>query len=243
MHPSRGEVVLEIGPGEGALTEFIAETECTLVLVDLDHRVVDAMNKRFGDRVTMVHQDILTVDPADIARKFQVDRLRVVGNIPYYITSPIIFHFLDSRLSIQDVTLMVQREVGRRIAARPGSKDYGIVSVIVQMLADVEVLFDVQPGSFYPRPSVTSSVVHLTMLPRLRFPLVDEPAFRKVVRTAFGKRRKTLRNSLRDLGEIGLEDISPGTLSRRPEELMLEEFALLANTLAHRLSTVSHITR
>ncbi len=232
--PARGEVVLEIGPGEGALTEFLAATECTLVLVDLDRRVVEAMRERFGNRAAIVQQDILTVDPSAVAQEHGVLRLRVVGNIPYYITTPIFFHFLDRRTAVQDLTLMMQREVGRRVAAAPGSKEYGIVSVIAQMHADVEVLFDVQPGSFFPRPTVTSTVIRVQMLPSPRFPLNDEGYFRKVVRTAFGKRRKTLRNSLRDLGEEGLREIDAGTLARRPEDLTVEEFALLSNQLARR---------
>ncbi len=236
--PQRGDVVLEIGPGEGALTGFLAATECTLILVDLDRRVIDVMRERFGDRAEILHQDILTIDPLAVAREHHVPRLRVVGNIPYYITTPIFFHFLDRRSAVQDLTLMMQREVGRRVAAAPGSKEYGIVSVIAQMHANVDVLFDVQPGSFFPRPTVMSTVVRVQMLPSTRYALSDERFFRKVVRTAFGKRRKTLRNSLRDLGEGDLVEIDPATLSRRPEQLTVEEFADLSNTLANRFAVL-----
>ena len=236
--PQRGDVVLEIGPGEGALTGFLAATECTLVLVDLDVRVIAIMRERFGDRAAILHQDILSLDPLAVALEHHVPRIRVVGNIPYYITTPIFFHFLDRRAAVQDLTLMMQREVGRRVAATPGSKEYGIVSVIAQMHADVDILFDVLPGSFFPRPTVMSTVVRVRMLPAPRFPVTDERYFRKVVRTAFGKRRKTLRNSLRDLGDVGLEKIDRATLSRRAEELTVEEFSHLANTLADRVAVL-----
>jgi len=236
LGPRHDDVVLEIGPGEGALTELLAATECTLVLVDLDLRVVEAMRNRLPGRVEILHRDILTVDPAIIARDHARSRLRIVGNIPYYITTPILFHFLDARESVEDLILMMQREVGRRIVASPDSKEYGILSVISQMHADVEALFDVQPGSFFPRPAVTSTVIRLRMLPRPRYELQDERAFRKIVRTAFNKRRKTLRNSLRDLGVGDVEAIDADMLSRRPEQLTLEEFARLSNALAHRLA-------
>lgn len=232
MCPTADDVVLEIGPGEGALTGCLAETGCRLIIVDIDSRVTDAMRARFGGRLEIVQQDILTVDPSHVAADHGVERIRVVGNIPYYITSPILFHFLDRRSAVRDLVLMVQKEVGRRIVSGPGSKEYGIVSVIVQMFADVEALFDVQPGSFYPRPKVTSTVVRISMLPRPRFDITDESAFRKIVRTAFGKRRKTLRNSLRDLRGVDLNGIDAGTLSRRPEDLTVEEFARLSNVLA-----------
>jgi 16S rRNA (adenine1518-N6/adenine1519-N6)-dimethyltransferase len=230
--PLPGEVVLEIGPGEGALTALLIETGCRLILVDLDPRVVAVMQQRYGSSATVLHGDILDSDPAVLSAAHGVERLRVVGNIPYYITSPILFHFLDHRASVKDLTMMVQREVGRRIAAAPGSKEYGIVSVIAQFFADVTLLFDVQPGSFHPRPSVTSSVVRLTMRPEPRFPVSDEAFFRRVVRTTFGQRRKTLRNSLRGLGDVRLESIDERTLARRPEELSGEEFALLSNALS-----------
>jgi 16S rRNA (adenine1518-N6/adenine1519-N6)-dimethyltransferase len=231
VNPGAGDLVLEIGPGEGALTKYLAETPARLLLVDIDARVVARMRESYGARAEVWQQDILEVDPRAVARAHGVQRLRVIGNIPYYITAPILFHFLDHREAVRDLTIMLQREVAQRLVAGPGSKAYGIVSVIAGVLADAELLFDVQPGSFYPRPAVTSSVVRLTMLERPRFVLRDERFFRTVVRTAFGKRRKTLRNSLRSLPGIDLGPVDPLTLARRPEELSGEELAGLANLL------------
>src|SRR5512140_389063 len=196
--PRPGDVVLEFGPGEGALTGHLVASGAELILVELDKRSVmriRALSERPGVQVR--HQHVLTVDLDGLAAAAGTERLRVVGNIPYYITSPILFHVLDNRRRVRDLTTMVQKEVARRLVAVPRTKAYGIVSVFCQLFADVEILFDVQPGSFHPRPDVTSSVVRLVMLDGPRYALRDEQFFRGMVRSVFGKRRKTLRNALR----------------------------------------------
>ncbi|RPH33979.1 ribosomal RNA small subunit methyltransferase A, partial [bacterium] len=220
--PRPGDVVLEIGPGEGALTKHLAASGARLVLVELDERAVLQMRGLYeGAGVQVLHQDVLTVDLDLLADSMSTERLRVVGNIPYYITSPILFHVLDNRRRVRDLTMMVQREVARRLAAVPRTKAYGILSVFCQLFADVEILFDVQPGSFHPRPDVTSSVVRLMMLDGPRFALRDEQFFRGMVRSVFGKLRKTLRNALRyfldDDPAAAVPDAS--ILQRRPEDL------------------------
>lgn len=227
--PSAGDTVLEIGPGEGALTHDLAARAGRLIVVDIDERVIRSMEEVFSDgSVVILHRDVLTLDLNDLATQY--GPIRVVGNIPYNITSPILFHTLDHRAAVRDVTLLMQREVARRLVAGPGTKDYGILSIMCQFVADVSVLFDVSPNVFYPRPEVTSSLVRLRMLPTSRFPVTDEVFFRTMVRGVFGKRRKTLRNSLRYL----LPDIPPlpeVDLQRRPEDLTLAELAHLANLL------------
>jgi 16S rRNA (adenine1518-N6/adenine1519-N6)-dimethyltransferase len=234
LDPRPGDVVLEIGPGEGALTKHLVASGAKLVLVELDERAVARMRvlyERLGVRV--IHQDVLTVDLNTLAASAGTERLRVVGNIPYYITSPILFHVLDNRHRVRDLTMMVQREVARRLAAVPRTKAYGILSVFCQLFADVEILFDVQPGSFHPRPDVTSSVVRLVMLDGPRYALRDEQFFRGMVRSVFGKRRKTLRNALRyfidDDPAAAVPDVS--ILQRRPEDLTLQETVELSNVL------------
>ena len=227
--PSAGDTVLEIGPGEGALTRDLAVRAGRLIIVDIDERVIRAMEEIFSDGSVMIlHRDVLTLDLHDLAARY--GPIRVVGNIPYNITSPILFHALDHRAAVRDVTLLMQREVARRLVAGPGTKDYGILSIMCQFVADVSVLFDVSPNVFYPRPEVTSSLVRLRILPAPRFPVADEVFFRTMVRGVFGKRRKTLRNSLRYI----LPDIPPlpdVDLQRRPEDLTLAELAHLANLL------------
>jgi 16S rRNA (adenine1518-N6/adenine1519-N6)-dimethyltransferase len=160
-------------------------------------------------------------------------RLRIVGNIPYRITTPILFFVLENRKHIRDATLMMQREVARRLAATPGSKDYGILSVFSRMAADVHILFDVRPTAFTPQPRVVSSVIHLDFLDEPRCRVNDEEFFRRMVRAVFNKRRKTLRNSLTYF--LGSPPDRPGLpvdLSRRPEDLSLEELVALSNSLA-----------
>ena len=228
------DVVLEIGPGEGALTRHLAASGARLVLVELDERAVGRMRELYGGSgVQVLHQDVLTVDLDALAASMGTERLRVVGNIPYYITSPILFHVLDNRHRVRDLTMMVQKEVARRLAAVPRTKEYGILSVFCQLFADVEILFDVQPGSFHPRPDVTSSVVRLVMLDRPRYALRDEQFFREMVRSVYGKRRKTLRNALRYFLNADPAAAVPDAsiLQRRPEDLTIEETVGLSNFL------------
>jgi 16S rRNA (adenine1518-N6/adenine1519-N6)-dimethyltransferase len=158
-----------------------------------------------------------------------------VGNIPYNITTPILFHVLDNRLAVYDLTIMVQREVGRRMVAEPGSRDYGILSVFCAYFSLARAAFEVSPGVFYPKPEVTSVLMNLTMRERPDLAASDETFFREMVRSVFGKRRKTLRNSLRYFLQprgIDLPDLP--VLHRRPEELPLRELVELSNTLFAR---------
>ena len=228
--PGPQDTVVEIGPGEGALTHELAARAGKLIVVELDDRAIDRLRLDLsGTTVEILHEDILRVDLSAIAARG--GRLRVVGNIPYNITTPILFHLLEHRADIRDAVLMMQREVAVRLAASPGNKDYGILSVMCQFFAEVDVLFEVSPHVFYPRPAVTSALVHVTMRAAPRAAVDDEAFFRAMVRAVFGKRRKTLRNSLRYFLEEeppgGLED----TLRRRPEELSIEELAELSNRL------------
>jgi 16S rRNA (adenine1518-N6/adenine1519-N6)-dimethyltransferase len=162
--------------------------------------------------------------------------VRVIGNIPYNITTPILFHLLDQRQAVRDALIMMQREVARRLVAGPGTKEYGIPSIFFRVHADVAIVFDVAAGAFFPRPKVTSSVVRVVPLASPRYVIADEPFFRRMVRFVFGQRRKTLRNSLRAfLASEGQSMADIAGLERRPEELTAEEHVGLANTL-HRLS-------
>jgi 16S rRNA (adenine1518-N6/adenine1519-N6)-dimethyltransferase len=222
------DVVLEIGPGEGALTKYLADAVGRLIVVDLDERVVARMRVMFPD-AEVVHGDVLDVNLSEIARSHRKD-LRIVGNIPYNITSPILFHLLDHRATVTDATLMVQKEVAQRLAGRPRTKEYGILSVLFQFFTEVKILFDVSRNAFYPKPDVMSSVIHLTMLKKPRYRVTDEQAFRSMVRSLFGKRRKMLRSSLKYFCEehgYGLpEDLD---LTKRPEELSVDALVQLSN--------------
>ena len=230
--PKTTDVVVEIGPGEGALTKYLVTAVRRLVVVDLDERVIQRLAQQFpAERMQVVHGDFLETDLDALALAAGAD-LRIVGNIPYNITSPILFHLLDHRTHVHDVTMMMQREVARRLVAGPRTKEYGILSVFTQLFSDATHLFDVPPTVFYPKPDVTSSVIQLQMRLIPRYPLRDEGTFRRMVRTVFGKRRKMLRNTLKEFVEKeGLALPKGFDLEQRPEDLTVAQLAALSNAL------------
>lgn len=231
IHPN--DLVLEIGPGEAALTKHLAQLTDRLIVVDVDRRVIERMQEMYPNgEVEVQHSDFLQSDFAAILQERDSATLRIVGNIPYNITSPILFHILDNRSHVSDATLMIQKEVARRLVAQPGTKDYGILAVSCQIFTDVGLLFDVSPKCFFPSPKVTSSVIRMTILPQPRYTLHDEAFFRGMVRAVFGKRRKTLRNSLSYFLDPLPSIPERFDLSRRPEDLSLRELAELGNILA-----------
>ena len=221
------DLLVEIGPGQGALTKHLVGRTAGLTVIEVDQRAIHLLQDSFGDDITIVHADVRTVSLGEIARS---GSLRVVGNIPYNITSEILFWLLDAREHVRDATLMVQLEVAQRFVAGIETKAYGILSIYLQLYARTELLFKVSRNSFFPRPDVDSAVV------RLRFnhdlPQFDEQLFRAIVRGTFGKRRKTLRNSLRFMG-FSDEQLDGCTLdlSRRPENLVVEDFLELTRQL------------
>jgi 16S rRNA (adenine1518-N6/adenine1519-N6)-dimethyltransferase len=179
IDPQPADVMLEIGPGGGALTKYLAPLVRMLIAVDVDKRVIERMREVFPDgSIQLLHHDVLEIDLQYLARQHG-QRLRIVGNIPYNITSPILFHVLDNRSSVHDAVFMMQREVARRLVAVPHTKEYGILSVFCQLFTNVQLLFDVSPHAFFPRPEVTSSLVRLTVLgePRYSKKEKDAPQF------------------------------------------------------------------
>ncbi len=230
VSPQPEDTLVEIGPGEGVLTKYFASSCRRLIVVDIDERVVRRMHAVYPKgEIEIRHEDFLETDLA--ALRSGGTELRIVGNIPYNITTPILFHILDNRVHVRDAMLMMQREVAKRLIAQPRTKDYGILAVFTQMFTRVKVLFDVSPSCFFPVPGVTSSVVHLRVRERPLYVLEDEKFFRRMVRAVFGKRRKTLRNSLGYFLEKGPVVPPSFDLSKRPEELSLEQLADLANAL------------
>lgn len=232
LHVQPHDIVLEIGPGEGALTKYLATQNRNLIVVDIDERVVKKMRADYlHNEIEILHQDFLETNFSAILKTKHADKLRIVGNIPYNITSPILFHILDNRTHVSDATLMMQKEVAKRLVGKPNTKDYGILSVFCQLFADVELLFDVSAKCFFPPPKVTSSVVRLRMLPQTRFALADEGFFRAMVRGIFGMRRKTLRNSLGFFLDPLPDLPAKFDLRKRPEQLSLQQIAELSNEL------------
>jgi len=236
-----GETVLEIGPGAGALTRHLHQRGAHLVLVELDPRAVEVLRTEVvTPGVELIEADILATDLKAIASRFPGPTLRVVGNIPYNITSPILFYLLDNRRLISDAMLMMQREVARRLVAHPGTKDYGILSILTQFYARTSTLFDVTPAAFVPPPAVTSTVVRLEMRPHPLVHARDEDHFRRMVRAVFSQRRKTLRNSLRILLGDAVRTLPASLpLERRPEELAVEELVALSDALLDHIAEPS----
>ncbi|MDF9407092.1 16S rRNA (adenine(1518)-N(6)/adenine(1519)-N(6))-dimethyltransferase RsmA [Pelotomaculum isophthalicicum JI] len=243
---SAGDLVVEIGPGLGALTARIARSAGKVLAVEVDRGLLPLLAEVVegaGD-VEIIHGNALEIDFDNLVLIKTGGRFgrgsgqyKLVANLPYYITSPLLINILQERYNLSRMVVMVQSEVADRLGAAPGTKDYGVLSVIVQYFTDVKVLFRVPRTVFYPSPAVDSAVVRLILRPPLE-PVQDEKTFFKVVRAAFGKRRKTLLNSLTDSG-FGIEKevwravlessaIDPG---RRGETLCLAEFARLTGCL------------
>lgn len=226
------DLVVEIGPGPGALTRLLADA-CRLTAVEVDRRAVERLQEEFAGRIAIVESDILKIPANDLVGNGRT--FRVVGNIPYYITSDILFWVIDQRHMITDATLMIQDEVADRLVAKPRTKAYGILSVFAQHYAVPRRLFGVSRNCFYPRPDVDSAVVRLDLRPDVT--IVDDALFRTVVRGTFGKRRKTIRNGLGYAGipkEV-IADLGP-VADRRPEELTPEDFVRLTEDV-HRKRT------
>jgi 16S rRNA (adenine1518-N6/adenine1519-N6)-dimethyltransferase len=243
--PSDDECVLEIGPGPGLMTALIAERAGFVIAVDKDRKMLDVARREHEDveNVRWHEGDILEFDLGsglrDIPSRLRGRPVKVAGNLPYNISSPILFWILKNRDLISRAIVMVQREVALRIAARPGGKDYGTLSVRTQAYASARRLFDVSPGNFVPPPEVDSSVVELDFAGGASKKPGDDALFEAVVRAAFGKRRKTIRNALAGLAPGGLSaealldalDRAGIDAVRRPETVSVEEFVRLSSIL------------
>ncbi|MBU4370426.1 MAG: ribosomal RNA small subunit methyltransferase A [Proteobacteria bacterium] len=230
--PAEDETIVEIGAGLGFMTEELAKRAGRVIAIEVDPRLVSVLRERFAgqERVEVVQMDVLKYD---FSSACPGGRVKVVGNIPYHISSPILFRLLDFRRSISLMILMFQKELADRIAAPPGTKDYGIPSVIVARYTRVVSAMTVPPTCFYPMPDVVSSVLRIEVLREPELP--DGALFAKIVRAAFARRRKTLWNNLRGIGlpeeMVDRVFIQSGIdRTRRAETLSVEEFSLLTKT-------------
>ena len=229
LHFHHGDVVIEIGSGQGALTRHLIKQPIALIGIELDKRAIELLQQSVGGNMTIIHANVLDVSLQEIFDKHQ-KKLRIVGNIPYYLTSDILFWVFDAHAVVLDTTLMIQFEVAQRLVAPPKNKEYGILSIFTQFYTQCEMLFKVSRNCFFPKPDVDSALVRLRFKEQL--PKCNEQLFRSLVRATFGKRRKTLRNGLKYLGHTdALLDQIQFDLNRRPEELSIDEFIFLTNTL------------
>lgn len=227
FNPKEEDNVIEIGPGQGALTSLLSQTVKNYKAVEIDKRVIDDLRTGFPE-VEFINEDFLEIDLS----KFSGDKkLRVIGNIPYNITSPIIFKLIEEREFVSDAIMMVQYEVAKRITGKPRTKDYGILSVLTNYFADTEFCFKIPPTVFYPKPNVDSAIVSFKFGKSTPSD-VDDKLFVKVVKAAFGNRRKTLKNSLSNnsFGNLDLASL-PCDLTRRAEELTIEQFVELTKLI------------
>ena len=232
------DVALEIGPGNGVLTDHLLQKINHLIAVELDHESIPVLRQRFaqaldlpkkGKSFELLHQDILKMDFANLTEKY--DQLAIIGNFPYNISSQIIFKLLENRSFIPFLAGMFQKEVAERIAAQEGSKTYGILSVLTQAFYQVDYQFTVEKEAFFPPPKVTSAVITLQQLDQPKIS-EDIPLFFQVVKKGFQQRRKTLRNSLKTL-DLSDDLKQDSIFAMRPEQLSVPQFVELTKKIAN----------
>lgn len=231
-----GEPVLEVGPGIGTLTQGLAQSGADVTAIELDRRLLEVLDTTLAsyDNVRIVHGDVLKLDVPTIMNH---KPFKVVANLPYYITTPIIMSLLESKLPIERLVVMVQKEVALRMVAQPGTKDYGALSVAVQYYTEPDIVLDVPPKSFLPAPAVTSSVIRCVLRDKPPVDVIDEKLFFHVVKAGFAQRRKTFANTMKTTGlsKDRIEELLEKANidgQRRGETFTLQEFADVANTWA-----------
>lgn len=239
---TKDDFVLEIGPGIGTMTQYLCENAREVAAVEIDNNLIPILKDTLKeyDNVEVIHEDILKVDIQELAqRKNQGRPIKVVANLPYYITTPIIMGLFESHVPIASITIMVQKEVADRMQAGPGSKDYGALSLAVQFYAKPEIVANVPPNCFMPRPNVGSAVIRLTRHETVPVDVSDEKLMFRIIRASFNQRRKTLENGLNNAPDIPLskEQIQESItalgvpVNIRGEALTLEQFAKLSNIM------------
>jgi len=218
--------VIEIGPGTGVLTQFLIENrKLKPIVIEIDNQAIEILKNKFGDKINIINDDFLKVDLSKYLKTEGV----IIGNIPYNISSQILIKILDNKEYINEAVLMVQKEVGDRIASEYKKKNYGILSVLLQTYFDVETLLDIKPTVFYPPPKVMSCVIRLTRKNNIYIDY-DEKLFRKIVKISFNKRRKILKNALKDFIS---ENFDHPYMKLRAEQLKPEDFINLTKIIAN----------
>ena len=237
---TKEDMVLEIGPGIGTMTQYLAEAAGKVVAVEIDNNLIPILKETLADydNITIINEDILKVDIKKLAEEYNGGRpIKVVANLPYYITTPIIMGLFESNVPIDNITVMVQKEVADRMQVGPGSKDYGALSLAVQYYAEPYIVANVPPNCFIPRPNVGSAVIRLTRHKEMPVQVTDPKLMFRLIRASFNQRRKTLQNGLNNAPDISFtkEQIIAAIESLgvpapiRGEALDLKQFAQLAN--------------
>ena len=243
---TREDFVLEIGPGIGTMTQYLCESAREVVAVEIDQNLIPILQDTLSayDNVTVINEDILKLDIAKLAMERNGGNpIKVVANLPYYITTPIIMGLFESHVPIESITVMVQKEVADRMQVGPGTKDYGALSLAVQYYAKPEIVANVPPNCFMPRPNVGSAVIRLTRHDTVPVDVEDEKLMFAIIRASFNQRRKTLANGLSNAPGIRLskEEIQESItelgvpVTIRGEALTLQQFAELSNIIRHKI--------
>lgn len=246
---TKEDLVLEIGPGIGTMTQYLAQAAGRVAAVEIDKNLIPILSDTLSgyDNVTVINEDILKLDIRELAgREYGGKPMKVVANLPYYITTPIIMGLFEKRVPVESITVMVQKEVADRMQARPGSKNYGALSLAVQYYAEPYIVANVPPNCFMPRPKVGSAVIKLTRLGAPPVKAEDERLMFDIIRASFNQRRKTLANALNNSGRLSVpKEMIVQTIERlgkgpnvRGEALTLEEFAKLSNDIAAQSSAL-----
>ncbi len=233
LNPNPQDVILEIGPGYGVLTKYLFPKIKKVIAVEIDRKLTQTLNAQYGqiNNFDLITADFLKIDLGQYING--TDRFRIMGNIPYHITSPVIFKIFKIRDSVHDMILMIQKEVAQRIVANPGCKEYGILSVFSQLFSHPQILFHVSRNVFIPKPDVDSSVIRWDFSKKQKLHVKSEARFDRLIHVVFQQRRKMLRKSLKSSPEFAdkLHDLTYN-LERRPEELKPEEFVELTNLIS-----------
>lgn len=241
-HITRDDFVLEIGPGIGTMTQYLSEHAREVMAVEIDHNLIPILNETLAgyDNVVVLNEDILKVDIGKIAEEKNQGRpIKVVANLPYYITTPIIMGLFEKKVPMDSLTVMVQKEVAQRMQAGPGTKDYGALSLAVQFYAEPYIVANVPPNCFMPRPKVGSAVIRLTRYKDMPVKVKNEQLMFSIIRASFNQRRKTLQNGINNSSALHfskeqvVEALGKMELSTtiRGEALSLEQFARLSDLL------------
>ena len=235
-----GDYVIEVGPGIGTLTKEMGRTADKVVAIEIDKTLIPILEETLADfpNIEVINQDILKVDVQELVKeKLNGGPVKLIANLPYYITTPIVMKFLEEDIPVTDIVVMVQKEVADRMNAQPNSKDYGALSVAVQYYCDTEIVAKAPRHMFMPQPNVDSTVIGLHVREEKKYNVDNEDIFFKTVKASFGQRRKTLLNSLGGLGFLSKDQIKVALQEanidekRRGETLSIEEFASLSNAV------------
>ena len=236
----KGDYVIEVGPGIGTLTKEMGRTAEKVVAIEIDKTLIPILEETLADfpNIEVINQDILKVDVQELVKaKLNGGPVKLIANLPYYITTPIVMKFLEEDIPVTDIVVMVQKEVADRMNAQPNSKDYGALSVAVQYYCDTEIVAKAPRHMFMPQPNVDSTVIGLHVREERKYNVDNEDIFFKTVKASFGQRRKTLLNSLGGLGFLSKDQIKIALQEanidekRRGETLSIEEFASLSNAV------------